>query len=218
VTRLPQLDTGERYLHRARIIGSSIMSVQACAEGPLAVLRAIATSLLIQETGMNVGYGMPDWNLHTLEEWLAEPTQDWVFADGLAWEVTIGLSMWLAVMVGDPARARESQTAFLRSASDSAMRGDFFELRNDGRLMPTIDALVAFFRDGLLNRLLENVPKLRDRFRASIDPEVADKIREWTLPHQRFWPAAVRANAMDARNVTRELVRLRDETSCTTPV
>lgn len=74
-----KLDTGEPYLKQERILSSVLLAVQPCCEGPLSALRATATSLLMQETGMNVGYGWQNWRDHTLREWLSLPVDEWVF-------------------------------------------------------------------------------------------------------------------------------------------
>ena len=173
---------------------------------------------MFHETGMNVGYGFLDWRDKSLEEWLSQPNRAWAFDHGLAWEVTVGLALWLACFAGAPDEVRARQLDFLKSASDEAMRGDFSRLANDGRVVPTLDALVGFFRDSLLNRLLENVPRLKERFVESIDEEIRLKIREWTLPPTSLWRAALKAEQGDSKALLRTLVNLRDDTNCSTSV
>jgi hypothetical protein len=41
------LDTGEPYLHKARILRGVMFAVQPQAEGPLSLFRAMATNLLL---------------------------------------------------------------------------------------------------------------------------------------------------------------------------
>lgn len=115
------LDTGEKYIKQERILRSSIFSVQPTCEGPLSALRAVAVSLLMQETGVNVGYGFDRWRDHTLNEWFQRPVDEWVFGHNLAWEVTIGCTLWIALITGAPsALVKEWQSKFVKEAPSEA--------------------------------------------------------------------------------------------------
>jgi len=106
-------------LFKERQLQNIIFGVQPIAEGPLESVRALAGALLLQETGINTGFGWRDWKDHTLEEWLSRRPAEWAFTGSLSWEVSIGLSCWLAVMSGAGAtKAARWTRAFESSATE----------------------------------------------------------------------------------------------------
>lgn len=205
--------TPPTHVEQVRELDSVLFGVQPIVPGPLSSLRALASSQLNRFSGLNVGFGWPEWKRANLSKTLKEPLSEWLVHPGLlGWEVSTGLALWLAAFAGsDKNKVVEWHNAFERSATPEQTRGDFMNLSNNGRAgqVPSIDALLYFFRDLLLNRIIELVPALRDKYTRSMDPEILDKIHEWLVPPQTMWPAILEADTQTARHL---FVRLKEIT------
>jgi hypothetical protein len=219
-TTLDTLDTGEKYLFKERQLSNVLFGVQPVAEGPLEAVRTFVGALLLQETGINTGFGWRDWKDHTLEEWLARSPSEWAFGHSLSWEVTIGLSMWVAAYAGaGKEHAIQWSKSFSRRATDEQCAGDFFDMTNDGKdgNVPSLDALVCFFRDTLLNRLLETIPRIARQAQETVPDDVRTKVREWMLPPKSMHRYIFNAAEMADKHLLREIKTIAEETDQITP-
>jgi len=90
-------------------------------------------------------------------------------------------------------------------------------LTNDGAEgnIPSIDALVCFFRDTLLNRLLETIPRVARQAEMIAPDEVKERVREWILPPRSLFKYI---QDMPAKQMLRELKTLADDTDQQTPM
>jgi hypothetical protein len=210
------LQSAPSHVEQVRELDSVLFGVQPIVSGPLASLRALASAQLSKFSGLNVGYGWPEWKRVNLAKILREPVGAWLVQPGLlGWEVSTGLALWLAAFAGsDKEKVIEWHAAFARSATPNQQRGDFFKLSNTGRpgSIPSIDSLLYFFRDLLLNRIIELVPALRTRYTNSMDPEILSKIHEWLVPPQSMWQAILDADSQTDRHL---YVRLKEITDAT---
>jgi hypothetical protein len=96
--------------------------------------RALATSIFAQHTGFNLGFGCNQYN--------PLPHEDYVigYHNFVNHKIQVGLAKWLRMYVGGSALGQ------LPTSFDSMLEdGDFSELKNDGKNLPSVTALLNFF-------------------------------------------------------------------------
>jgi hypothetical protein len=95
------IEEGAPVVERVRTLDHVIFGVQPIVPGSLAALRALASSTLLTFSGINVGYGWPEWSKLNLSTALRQPVTEWLQVEGhLGWEISTGLALWLAAFVG----------------------------------------------------------------------------------------------------------------------
>ena len=115
---------------------NSNVSVQLMNPAYDAFYRALATSIFAKHTGFNLGFGCHQYNPPPAEELVIG------YHNYVNHKIQVGLAKWLRMYIGGFALSPNPKQF---SFSDNYEDGDFSEVRNDGKFIPSLNALLNFF-------------------------------------------------------------------------
>lgn len=116
---------------------SSNVSVQLLNPTYDSFYRALATSVFAQHTGFNLGFGCSQYN--------PPPNESLVIGlhNFSNHKIQVGLAKWLRMYLGGFA-LKELELEKGPGFTNDMREGDFSDLRNDGRLIPSLKSLLNF--------------------------------------------------------------------------